>query len=158
MNQFSYFLQLVFSKKTNKYAHEKAFACSSSFLSANIGFTQTEVKLNWQINYVKTSANNYTITAKTTIPEGWHLYGNNPTVEGLTTIQFNTADFENDSIVGEPTFKETAIVFKDPLFNDLPVNVYENAITVTQQVIIKDPIPAQLHGTIEVFRQGRRIY
>lgn len=121
------------------------------FLSANIGFTQTEVKLNWQINYVKTSANNYTITAKTTIPEGWHLYGNNPTVEGLTTIQFNTADFENDSIVGEPTFKETAIVFKDPLFNDLPVNVYEKAITVTQQVIIKDPIPAQLHGTIEIF-------
>lgn len=120
-------------------------------LSASLLFAQSNALLKWNIAYKKISSNTYTITASTTIPEGWQLYGNNSAVEGLTTVQFNTADFENDSTIGEPVFSTNAIQIKDALFENQLVNVYINSVSITQKVFIKDPIPAKINGTIDAF-------
>lgn len=119
----------------------------SSFFS----IAQNENLLQWKIEYKQTAPQTYTITANTTIPEGWHLYGNNKSIEGLSTIQFITADFENDELQGEPTFNKPATVIADPFFENQQVNIYTGDITVTQQVKITGTVPAQLKGVIEAF-------
>lgn len=118
---------------------------------SSVVFAQSEGLLKWSIQYKKEEKNTYTITAATTIPQGWHLYGNNASVEGLTTVQFNTADFENDSTIGEPLFNKSATVIKDALFENQSVNVFTGEIVVIQKVFIKDVIPAKINGSLEVF-------
>jgi len=121
--------------------------CCISFWS----FSQNENLLQWKIEYKKTAPQTYTITASTTIPDGWHLYGNNSAVEGLTSVQFITADFENDELQGEPTFNKAPSTISDPFFENQQVNIYTGAITVTQQVKISGTVPAKLKGVIEAF-------
>ncbi len=121
------------------------------FLMSSVVFAQSEGLLKWSIQYKKEDKNTYTITAATTIAQGWHLYGSNTSVEGLTTVQFNTADFENDSTIGEPSFNKSATVIKDALFENQSVNVFTGEIVVIQKVFIKDVIPAKINGNIEVF-------
>ncbi|MBX2931877.1 MAG: thioredoxin family protein [Chitinophagaceae bacterium] len=124
-----------------------AFLCIISF----VGFAQNEHLLQWKIEYKQTAPQLYSITASTTIPNGWHLYGNNASVEGLTSVQFITADFENDELQGEPTFNKPATVITDPFFENQQVNIYTGAITVIQEVKIEGIIPAKLKGVIEAF-------
>jgi thiol:disulfide interchange protein len=123
------------------------FLCVSNFIL----FAQTENPISWKINYKKIDAETFTITASTTIPNGWHLYGKNNDIEELTSVQFVTSDFENDELLGEPTFNTNPTVITDAIFENKKVNIYSGDITVTQNVKIKGIIPGKLKGTIEAF-------
>jgi thiol:disulfide interchange protein len=116
-----------------------------------LGFSQNESLLKWTVAYKKTADKTYTITASTTIPQGWHLYGNNPTIDGLATVQFVTADFENDITIGSPIFNKPATEFTDTLFENKKVNIFTGDITVTQTIQIKGTVPKKLTGTVEAF-------
>lgn len=124
------------------------FSCIFFAIAA---FSQNESLLKWSITYKKIADKTYTITGATNVPTGWQLYGNNPNIEGLATIQFVTNDFENDSVIGMPSFNKPATIVKDALFNNQEVNVFTGAVTVTQNVMINGTIPATLKGNIESF-------
>jgi len=115
-----------------------------------VGFSQGDTLLRWNVTYKKVGDNVYQVTASTTVPQGWHLYGNNKAVEGLTPVQFAT-EFENDSLIGEPSFNKQAEIITDPIFNSQQVNIYTGTIEVTQQVKIKGTVPERLKGTVEAF-------
>jgi cytochrome c biogenesis protein CcdA/thioredoxin-related protein len=113
-------------------------------------FSQDDTLLHWKVNYKKVGDKTYQITASTTVPQGWKLYGNNKTANGETSIQFVT-DFESDSLTGEPSFNKPVEKFTDPIFNNEQVNVFTGAIEITQQIIIKGTVPGNLKGTVEAF-------
>ena len=123
------------------------FFSFSSFLV----FAQNENLLQWKVTYQKTDEQVFTITASTTIPNGWHLYGSNPSIEELTSVQFITPDFENDELIGEPVFNVAPTIINDAIFDNKKVNVYTGNITVTQRVKITGVVPAVLKGNIEAF-------
>ncbi|MCZ2299578.1 MAG: thioredoxin family protein [Chitinophagales bacterium] len=123
------------------------FFSFSSFLV----FAQNENLLQWKVTYQKTDEQTFTITASTTIPNGWHLYGSNPSIEELTSVQFITPDFENDELIGEPVFNVAPTIINDAIFDNKKVNVYTGNITVTQRVKITGVVPAVLKGNIEAF-------
>ncbi len=130
---------------------KKAVLFCYFLLASFFGFSQNESLLKWTVAYKKTADKTYTITASTSIPQGWHLYGNNPTVEGLATVQFVTADFENDSTISSPVFNKPATEFTDALFENKKVNIFTGDITVTQTIQINGTIPNKLTGTVEAF-------
>ena len=130
---------------------KKAVLFCCFLLISFFGFSQNESLLKWTVTYKKTADKTYTITASTTIPQGWHLYGNNPTVEGLATVQFVTADFENDSTIGAPVFNKPATEITDALFENKKVNIFTGDITVTQTIQINGTVPNKLTGTVEAF-------
>jgi cytochrome c biogenesis protein CcdA/thioredoxin-related protein len=113
-------------------------------------YSQNESFLKWNVVYDKIDNQIYQITATAEIPKGWHVYGNNPKVEGLSNIKIIT-DFENDSLINELSFNKAAETLKDPLFDNQIVNVYTGAIQINQQVKISGTVPNNLVGTIEVF-------
>jgi len=123
------------------------FLCVSSYFV----FAQSENPLVWKVSYKKIDTATFTITASTTIPAAWHLYGKNETIEELTSVQFITADFENDELIGEPKFNTSPTVIKDAIFENQNLNVYTGEITVTQNVKINGLIPNKLKGTVEAF-------
>lgn len=113
-------------------------------------FSQADTLLRWKVDYQKVGDKRYKITASTKVLDGWHLYGNNKAVEGLSSVQFIT-EFESDSLVGEPSFNKQAEIIKDPVFENKSVNVFTGAVEITQQVIINGTVPATLKGTVEAF-------
>lgn len=115
------------------------------------GFTQTDTLLKWKVNYTKIAEKTFKIEATTTIPNGWHLYGNNPQEEGLTTVQFITEDFEGDSIIQQTSFNKTPNSIEDEIFEKRKVNIFTGDITATQTVIINGTVPEILKGKVEAF-------
>ena len=115
-----------------------------------LSFAQTDTLLKWDVQYKKVGDKLYQITASTVIPQGWHLYGNNKAVEGLSSVQFIT-EFENDELIGDIIFAKEATIISDPLFENKKVNIYTGAIQIKQQVKITGVVPEKLNGTIEVF-------
>lgn len=123
---------------------------SSLVFFSFFSYSQNESFLKWNIVYDKIGDQLYQITATTEIPQGWHVYGNNPKVEGLSNIKIIT-DFENDSLINELNFNKPAQTLKDVLFDNQIVNVYTGSLQIKQQVKISGTIPNSLSGTIEAF-------
>lgn len=123
---------------------------SSLVFLSFFSYSQNESFLKWNIVYDKIGDQLYQITATTEIPQGWHVYGNNPKVEGLSNIKIIT-DFENDSLINELNFNKPAQTLKDVLFDNQIVNVYTGSLQIKQQVKISGTIPNSLSGTIEAF-------
>jgi thiol:disulfide interchange protein len=114
-------------------------------------FSQEDTLLRWKVNYKKIGNKAYQITASTTVPQGWKLYGINKTTNAETSIQFVTADFENDSLIGEPSFNKPAEKINDPIFSNDQVNLFTGDIEISQQITIKGTVPGTLKGTVEAF-------
>jgi thiol:disulfide interchange protein DsbD len=106
---------------------------------------QNDSLLQWQVQSKKTGTGLYQLTAKTTIPQGWHVYGSNPSVEGLESVKFVPA-YENAELLGQVSFDRSPQNFNDPLFNK--VNIYTSTLEIKQQVKINGFIPATLKGTL----------
>lgn len=115
-------------------------------LVASFVFGQNITKLNWQISAKKTGDSLYEITAKTKIPDGWHLYANNPD-EGLEGVAINY-DIENAQNKGELTFSKSTSDIPDPIFENATVKVFTNELAIQQEVKISGFIPSELKGII----------
>lgn len=109
---------------------------------------QTDSLLHWQTQAKKISKGLYELTARTTIPSGWYVYGSNPSVEGLEPIKF-VPSYENAKMSGAIIFGGTSESINDAVFKK--VNVYASAIEIRQQVKIDGFVPAALKGTITAY-------
>ena len=109
-----------------------------------------ESLLQWKINYNKVEEHIYQITATTTIPKSWHLYGNNKNIDGLLPVTITT-EFENDSVLSPVVYNKEAIIINDILFENKAVAVFEGTIEIKQQVKFIGEVPTNISGTIEAF-------
>ena len=110
-------------------------------------FSQEANMLQWQVSSKKVGEGVYDITAKTTVPAGWVLYGLNPSVEGLESLKFGFSN-ENIKLTGAPTTEQKAEPTKDPIFDGKSVLVFTGAVTVQQRVSIDGFVPEKLPLTI----------
>lgn len=115
--------------------------CSGTLL-----FAQTVSTVNWSIRSKRISANEYSVIATGTVPQGWHLYANNAKVDGLADIMKFTFGYNHvkpgNLQVNKPTFTISDSVFSKQ------VNVYSGAVEITQQVTIDSVVPAKLTGEL----------
>lgn len=109
---------------------------------------QGDSLLHWQTQARKIGEGLYELTSRTAIPAGWHVYGNNPSIEGLENIRFAPA-YEKALMQGSITFTRQPASIADPLFGK--ANVYTEHVEVKQQVKIDGFVPAGLKGTITAY-------
>lgn len=109
---------------------------------------QTDSLLHWQTKSKKISTGLYELSAKTSIPAGWHVYGSNPSAEGLEPVKF-IPSYENAQLLGQVVFTGTPQSIIDPVFKK--VTVYTGSIEIRQQVKINGFIPAGIKGTIAAY-------
>lgn len=115
---------------------------------ASLAFSQEGML--WQLTAKKTADSTYLLTAVSTIPAGWHLYGSNPKVEGLENVKF-VFQLENIEPQGELSFLQKPTIVKDALFDNKEVNVYTGAVTVQQNIKLKNFIPASIKVVVNGF-------
>ncbi len=96
--------------------------------------------LIWKIKSNKIADSTYEITASTTVEQGWHLYGDNPTVEGLENVKL-VYKLENITPVSELSFNKASSTIKDELFENKTINVYTDDVELKQIIKLKGFIP-----------------
>ncbi len=96
--------------------------------------------LDWKVTSKKIVDSTYEIIAKTQVEKGWHLYGNNPTIEGLENIQI-LYKLENITPISELSFNKPASTINDELFENKTVNVYTDDVEIKQTIKLKGFIP-----------------
>jgi thiol:disulfide interchange protein DsbD len=116
-------------------------------LSCLLVSAQTDSLLKWQVQSKKISNGLYELTAKATIPAGWHLYGTNTAVEGLESPKF-TPNYEKAIPQATVTYNKAAEIITDGLFEKKKVNVFTGEIEIKQQVKIDGFIPGTLKGNV----------
>ena len=115
--------------------------------AAGTGFAQETNLLQWQVASKKISDGVYDITAKTSIPAGWVLYGLNPSIEGLESLKFGFSN-ENIKLTGAPVTEQQVQKVADPIFEGKSAAVFTGMLTVTQRISIDGFVPAKLPFTI----------
>jgi thiol:disulfide interchange protein len=126
---------------------KKTILLFTVLLSVLFVSAQTDSLVKWQTHARKISNGLYELISTTTIPSGWHMYGNNPSQEGLESVKFipayEKALLQNALVVDKP-----AQLITDPIFENKKLNVFTGNIEIRQQVKIDGFIPAILKGTI----------
>ncbi len=112
-----------------------------------VSSAQADSLLKWQTEARKIKAGTYELVTKTAIPVGWHVYGNNPSIEGLESVKLVPA-YENVQLLNSPSFHSSAKLINDVLFENKKVSVFSGSIEITQQFTISGFIPATLKGFI----------
>ena len=126
---------------------KKIIASVVLLLTAFVSFGQTDSLLKWQVSAKRVSDSLYEITATTAVPAAWHLYGANPTIDGLESVQFKY-DYENAQNAEPLSFSTQPQQINDAIFENKKVNIYTGSISIIQQVKISGLIPSQLKGTV----------
>jgi thiol:disulfide interchange protein len=118
---------------------------------------QTDSLLNWQTQARKLGPGLYELYSTTTIPKGWYVYGNNPTVEGLEPVKFVPA-YENAQMLNVISHIGQSHFVYDAIFSK-KVDVFSGTIGIRQQLKINGFVPATLKGTINAYlaREGEFI-
>jgi len=115
-------------------------------------FTFSQDSLVWKIVAKKVADSTYQITANTNIPQGWHLYGTNPNIEGLeeSNVKF-VFQLESIKPADAIIFNHKAATIKDVLFDNKEVNVYEGEIEMKQNFKVNGFIPAIIKVNVSGF-------
>ena len=108
-------------------------------------YAQKDSLIHFDVQTKRLSDTVYELRAKAMIQPGWHLYGFNPAVEGLETVNFSF-DYEKVRPQGNAVFVQKPKVIQDVLFKK--VNVFTDSVTVIQKISIGAVIPASLKGKI----------
>lgn len=116
-------------------------------LSSVLCFAQPDSLLKWDIQSKKVSANVYEFTATASVPQGWHLYGVNPSVDGLDAPKF-AFDYTNAKAPGAVKFNKQPETITDPVFDNKKVSVFTGAVEIKQLVNIDSIVPANLKTTV----------
>ncbi len=118
-----------------------------AFLICLLVTAQTDSLLRWQVQVKRTAKGEYELNARTKIPNGWHLYGNNPKVEGLEQPKF-LPNYEKALPFEQLLFDKAPTSIKDPLFDNATVEVFTGILQVKQKIKINDFIPEKLKGVL----------
>lgn len=113
------------------------------------GFAQEDDPLQWKVSSRLVDSNTYEVVARGTIPQGWHLYGLNPSVEGLDPVSF-AFDYENIRKQGNVVYSGRSAEINDEIFS-AKVQVYTGEVEVKQTITITGAIPPVLTGKIQYF-------
>ncbi len=134
---------------------KKLSALCIALLSCTLLLAQSTGKLlNWHVESKKTGEGLYELIATTSIPQGWVLYGSNTGIDGLDGPQFSF-EYENAKLEGLVGFDRNPKTVTDPIFEHKQVNVFENSVTIRQQVKISGFVPEVLKGIINTgLRKG----
>lgn len=128
----------------------KILALLSAFILLATGlFAQDTDPLKWNVSAKQLDGKRYEITATATVPQGWHLYGLNPTVEGLDPVTFNF-DYEKVQKEGVVVYTGTASEVNDEIFS-VKAQVYTGDVTVKQLIFFSDTVPPILTGNISYY-------
>jgi len=115
-------------------------------INSVILFAQTVSAVKWSIRSKRIAANEYSLVASAEVPQGWHLYANNPKVDGLADIMKFTFGYSHvkpgNLQANKPTFAINDSVFSKN------VNVYNGNVEITQKIIIDSVVPAKLTGEL----------
>ena len=103
--------------------------------------------LVWKIKSTKIVDSTYEIIATTKVEKGWHLYGNNPSIEGLDNVRFEFK-LENIIPISEISFNKKASTITDELFYNKTVNVYTDDIELKQTIRLNGFIPASFKVSV----------
>ena len=124
-------------------AMKKYFLSVIFLLTAIVSFSQADSLLKWHVTAQKIADKAYALKATAVVPEGWHLYGANPSVEGIESVQF-AYDYENTQNTQPAIFSGNLQQVTDPIFDNKQTNIYTGDVTITQQVKITGVVPMTL--------------
>ena len=96
---------------------------------------QSDSLLKWSFSAKQIDKNLYEITAAATVPQGWHLYGNNLSVDSLIAIKFSF-DYANAVSQAETEFNKAATTIAEPLFDNKQVKIFTGELSIKQLVKI----------------------
>ena len=125
---------------------KKIFVSFICLIITAISFAQSK-PINFSATAKRIENGLYEITAIAQMQDGWHLYGNNPTVDGLEPVKFSF-DYENAKPVNDISFNHPSQIIPDPIWENKKVNVYTGTVEIKQQIKITDIIPSSLKTTI----------
>ena len=117
------------------------------FLTFSLGiFSQILEPVKWETFVEKISETEYTLIAKATLEDKWHIYSQNVPEDGpiATEFTFNT-ESENFKLIGE-TVEENGETIYDPVFM-MKVKFFEHA-TIFKQKIQLLKKQSQVKGTV----------
>lgn len=117
-----------------------------SFLLINLLNAQ---EIKFIIGAKKIANKTYTITAKTQLPNNWHLYHNN-NIEGLSNIKFKYF-LDNVKLIDSVSFTTKNEVVND-IFFESKANVYKKDVEFKQTIFLDKFIPAKLKIDVEGFK------
>jgi thiol:disulfide interchange protein len=106
--------------------------------------------LVWKVISKKVADSTYEIIASTTIEEGWHLYANNASVQGLESPKF-VFKLENINTNSEISCNKKTISIKDELFENKLVNVYTGDVELKQIIKFKGFIPSSIKISVDAY-------
>jgi thiol:disulfide interchange protein DsbD len=107
--------------------------------------------ITWKVTGTPKDSTHYTITAKGTLANSWHLYGSNPGVEGLEAPTKFTTELTGANWQGVVEYTGQSSNLKDPLFENKAVQVYTGELTVQQTLEVPGNAPAAIRIIIEGF-------
>jgi len=103
--------------------------------------------VNFSINAKRIDKSIYELTAIAEIQDGWHLYGTNPTIEGLESVKFSFDD-ENAKSINALSYNHSSQIITDPIWGNKKVNVYIHLVEIKQSIKIDGVIPSSLKITV----------
>ena len=106
--------------------------------------------LVWKIKSTKVADSTYEIIATTKVEEGWHLYGNNPSIEGLENVKL-IYKLENIIPITAISFNKKASIINDELFENKPINVYTNDVEIKQTIKFSGFIPSSIKIRVDAY-------
>lgn len=123
----------------------KYLSLFAALLCSTVAVCQNENLLQWEVSTEIISDSVYTIKASCSIPEGWHVYGENSSIEGLESVKI-LYDYENVT-AGSLKFITSPISIQDPIFQQT-AQVFTQNISWVQTITFTGFIPPVLQGII----------
>ncbi len=106
--------------------------------------------LVWKIKSTKVADSTYDIIANTKVEVGWHLYGNNPSIEGLENVKL-IYKLENIIPISAISFNKKLSIINDELFNNKAINVYINDVEIKQTIKFNGFIPSSIKIRVDAY-------
>lgn len=119
----------------------------SIFLLTGTALADVAKPVKWQNELKKIDDNNFEITFKATIEEGWHLYGMNIPEGGPIATSFNFSTLENIELTGNLNSSVKPDVKFDNTF-EMNLELFHGVVSFTQKLKVINP-KAQVAGYIE---------
>jgi len=133
MKKISAFCDYIFS-------NYKLFICSKMIVFLN-GIFHCSVSA---IAYIK-------ITAHTSIPSGWYVYGEKYFCGWIGKMCKIHLNYEKASLKNALSFNKAPETVTDAVFDNKKVNIYRDEITVSQLIAISGEVPPSLTGNISAY-------
>lgn len=125
-----------------------AYTLAALLLLCLMSNAQPNVK--WSFATTKTGEGAYTLHVKGSLPENWHIYGINESIDGLSAPAFSF-EYENVKAATKPVFTTNPLNIKDAIFENKTTAVYTGSFDMTFGVNISGAIPSTLKGTVTVY-------